>query len=187
MNVYDFDGTIYDGDSTRDFYLYCLSKKPVLILKAVYHFSGFPLYFMGLKTKTRAKERFYGFLKSLSSAEKLLEDFWNKNIYKIKPWYYTLQKEDDIIISASPEFIVKPACRRIGIKTVMASCVDIKYGSYSGVNCHGKEKVRRFYEAFPGGKIDCFYSDSKNDTPLAEEAGKAFFVNKNKIIEWERR
>ena len=24
MNVYDFDGTIYNGDSTIDFYLYCI-------------------------------------------------------------------------------------------------------------------------------------------------------------------
>ena len=28
MNVYDFDGTIYDGDSTFDFYKYCMKKHP---------------------------------------------------------------------------------------------------------------------------------------------------------------
>ena len=84
MNVYDFDGTIYDGDSTRDFYIYCLRKRPVLILKAIYHFSGFPGYLMGLRTKTSAKERFYGFLKSLSEVDTMLEKFWDKNINKIK-------------------------------------------------------------------------------------------------------
>ena len=31
MNVYDFDETIYDGDSTRDFYFYTLkNNKSVL-------------------------------------------------------------------------------------------------------------------------------------------------------------
>lgn len=30
MNVYDFDKTIYNGDSTIDFYLYSLRKKPQL-------------------------------------------------------------------------------------------------------------------------------------------------------------
>ncbi len=185
MNVYDFDGTIYDGDSTRDFYLYCLSKKPLLIIKAFFHISAFPLYFLKIKSKTYAKERFYGFLKSVD-AETLLCDFWNKNIKKIKGWYFKQQKEDDIIISASPEFIVAPACEKIGIKTIMGSMVDIKTGKYSGENCHGKEKVRRFYEAFPDGKIDLFYSDSKNDTPLAEIAQKAFFVNGNVITDWER-
>ena len=32
MNVYDFDKTIYDGDSTIDFYFYCLKKHPKIIL-----------------------------------------------------------------------------------------------------------------------------------------------------------
>ncbi len=185
MNVYDFDGTIYDGDSTADFYCYCLKKKPVLILKAIYHFSAFPLYFTRIKSKTYAKQRFYSFLKSLDNTEELLESFWNKNISKIKDWYYANQKPDDIIISASPEFIVKPACEKIGIKTVMASVVDIKTGKYEGVNCHGKEKVRRFYEAFPDGKINEFYSDSFNDTPLSKEACKAYFVKKNNITDWK--
>ena len=26
INVYDFDGTIYDGDSSIDFFIFCLSK-----------------------------------------------------------------------------------------------------------------------------------------------------------------
>ena len=28
MNLYDFDETIYDGDSTRDFVLYCYKNYP---------------------------------------------------------------------------------------------------------------------------------------------------------------
>lgn len=31
MNVYDFDGTIYDGDSSVDFFLYALKRMPSLI------------------------------------------------------------------------------------------------------------------------------------------------------------
>ena len=31
MNVYDFDKTIYKGDSTLDFYFFCLRKKPIII------------------------------------------------------------------------------------------------------------------------------------------------------------
>lgn len=27
FNVYDFDHTIYDGDCTVDFYLFCMKKK----------------------------------------------------------------------------------------------------------------------------------------------------------------
>ena len=31
MNVYDFDNTIYDGESTFDLFLFYLKKKPSLI------------------------------------------------------------------------------------------------------------------------------------------------------------
>lgn len=66
----------------------------------------------------------------------------------------------------------------------MASRVDRKTGLYSGINCHGKEKVRRFYEVFKNEKIDEFYSDSYSDTPLAEIAQKAHIVKKNQISDW---
>ena len=31
IDIYDFDGTIFRGDSTRAFWLYCLRKKPALV------------------------------------------------------------------------------------------------------------------------------------------------------------
>ena len=37
MNVYDFDGTIYDGDSTLDFWYFCLKKHPQILLYLPYH------------------------------------------------------------------------------------------------------------------------------------------------------
>ena len=32
MNVYDFDNTIYDGDSTKDIVIYGLKKYPKLVI-----------------------------------------------------------------------------------------------------------------------------------------------------------
>ena len=32
MNVYDFDNTIYKGDSTADFFIFCLRKHPKIVL-----------------------------------------------------------------------------------------------------------------------------------------------------------
>ena len=90
-----------------------------------------------------------------------------------------------MIISASPEFLLAPICRKLGIKHLIASKVDSKSGKYSGINCHGKEKVRRFCEKFKDGEVDEFYSDSLSDTPLAEISKKAFLVNGNKITEWK--
>ena len=116
--------------------------------------------------------------------EKDVNDFWKEYIGNIKPFYLKQKKDDDVIISASPEFLLKPVCKRLKIKNLMASKVDMHSGKYSGVNCHGKEKVKRFYKAFPDGKIDNFYSDSYSDSPLAEIAKKAFMVDGDKVEGW---
>ena len=80
--------------------------------------------------------------------------------------------------------MLEPICATLGIGYLMASKVDPHTGIYSGVNCHGKEKVRRFYERFPDGKIDEFYSDSYSDAPLAAIAEKAFLVKGTELKNW---
>lgn len=109
--------------------------------------------------------------------------FWDTHEKNIKGWYLKQKKDDDIIISASPEFLLNPICERLGIKNLTASKVDVHTGKYSGVNCHGEEKVRLFRELY-GGEIDEFYSDSRSDTPLAEISKKAFMVKGDKIEDW---
>ncbi len=184
MNVYDFDKTIYDGDSTADFYFFSLKRhKRILLLLPFLSCAFIKFYVFKRGTKTQFKETMYKFLR-YCDIDRDVEDFWNKNQNKIKKYYINQKLNDDVIISASPEFLLAPVCRRLKIKYLIASNVDKKSGKYSGINCHGEEKVRRFYEKFENGVIDEFYSDSRSDTPLAEISKKAFIVNKNKISEW---
>ncbi len=184
LNVYDFDKTIYYNDSTSDFYVFCLKRHP----KIVAHFPKtafyFILYLLRIKTKTQFKEKMYEFLLEVD-IEKDLHDFWETHCDKIKPFYLEHHKSDDVIISASPEFLLEPICRKIGINYLMASRVDKKSGKYTGINCHGKEKVRRFEEKFGNSVIDEFYSDSYVDTPLAERSVKSFMVKGDKINDWK--
>ena len=65
MNVYDFDKTIYNGDSTIEFYLYCVLKKPVILLCFPRQLWGAICYKLGFINKTQFKEIFYCFLTSL--------------------------------------------------------------------------------------------------------------------------
>ncbi len=184
MNVYDFDKTIYNGDSTFDFYRFCLKKNPKILLRLPSVFANFLKYkVFGIITKTQFKERMYEFLNDIDDIDSEIELFWKKNIHKIKKFYRKNQQENDVIISASPEFLVAPACELIGIKNVMASVVDKKNGKYTGVNCHGEEKVRRFYEKYENGVIDEFYSDSYSDTPLAKLAVKKSYIVKGERLE----
>ena len=185
MNVYDFDKTIYDGDSTADFYIFSLKRHKKILLLAPSLLCAFvKFYVFKIGTKTQFKEKMYRFLKYCDT-DKDVSDFWEKNISKIKPFYINQQKPDDVIISASPRFLLAPVCKSLGIKHLMASEVDKSTGRYSGVNCHGEEKVRRYREVFKDAVIDEFYSDSYSDTPLAKISKKAFIVKGDKILDWD--
>lgn len=180
MNVYDFDKTIYDGDSTADFYIFSLKrhKKSAAVLPSL--FAAFVKFYVFKRgNKTQFKEKMYKFL-AYCDIDKDVEDFWATHKCKIKEFYIKQQKDDDLIISASPEFLLEPIC-----KNLIASRVDKHTGKYTGLNCHGKEKVRRFYEEYKDGKIDEFYSDSKSDEPLARLASVAYIVKKSKIEKWK--
>ena len=184
MNVYDFDKTIYYGDSTADFYLFCLKRHKKILTLAPSLLEAFLKFYVFKKgTKTDFKEKMYRFL-TYCDTEKDVNDFWKEYIGNIKPFYLEQKKKKKKKKTTSPEFLLKPVCKRLKIKNLMASKVDMHSGKYSGVNCHGKEKVKRFYEAFPDGKIDNFYSDSYSDSPLAEIAEKAFMVDGDKVEGW---
>jgi phosphoserine phosphatase len=115
----------------------------------------------------------------------MLETFWNRNQDKIFPWYLEQQMQDDIIISASPKFLLQPICRRLGICHLIASEVDPKNGLFTGDNCYGKEKIQRLVSEYNVTHIDNFYSDSLSDLPLAKIADKAFLVSKGRLSKWD--
>ena len=186
MNIYDFDKTIYDGDSTIDFYMFCVKQNPFLLKYIFRQGLGFILYFLRIYDKTKLKESFFSFLSGIDEPEQMLKKFWNIHISKIKPWYIGQMAENDVIISASPEFLIKEAMLRLGAATVIASIVDIRTGRYTGTNCYGQEKVRRFKEKYPNEVIDSFYSDSESDAPLGRLAQQSFLVKGDKIcsIKW---
>lgn len=183
MNVFDFDGTIYAGDSTVDFFLYALKQKPTILRYVPKQVWGFLLYGLKRISKTELKEYFFSFLSGIY-AEKMSEDFWNQNHHKIYRWYLDQQEPDDIIISASPEFLLKPICQRLGVHHLIASKVDTCSGRFSGENCRGSEKVRRLEAEYHVTRIDNFYSDSYSDFPLKQIADKAFLIIDGNVRKW---
>lgn len=183
MNVYDFDHTIYQGDSTLDFWRFCLHKYPRALLAfppACVYGAAFKLH---ICSRERFKEQFYRFLRSVPDAAAAVEEFWNRYMPGITAWYLEQKRSDDLIVSASPEFLIGAACERLGVQCV-ASKVDPKTGKLLGSNCRGEEKVRRLFSAYPNAEMEEFYSDSKSDVYLARKAKKAFLVKKNVISEW---
>lgn len=184
MNVFDFDKTIYKNDSSIDFYIFSLIRHPSIIKYLPYQKLALLKFLFGVISKTKMKESFYCFFKGIKDIDKEVELFWNKNSKKINQWYLDMKKDDDVIISASPTFHLKPICKKLGIKVIIASEVDKKTGKYTGLNCWGEEKVNRFRSLYENTTPERFYSDSYSDSPMAKISKKAFIVKGNKIIPW---
>lgn len=186
MNVFDWDGTIYDGDSTRDFVFYCFKRFPKTrrhIPSILWYGAGFGLRIVKKKT---FKQKLFAIVSKIDDLAGAVSDFWRINNKKIKKWYLDMKQPTDVIISASPEFLLEPICRELGVHSMMATRVDTKTGLFNGENCIGEEKVVRFNERYPGEEIDEFYSDRYVDTPVARVAKKAIMVKGDKLTPWKK-
>lgn len=183
MNVYDFDRTIYRGDSTIDFYRYCLQCNPKIILYLPKQLNGMLNYLLGKCSKTEWKEQFFCFLTQIDDLDTVVKNFWDRKEKNIQQWYLNIRQSTDVIISASPSFLLREICMRLGINQLIASEVS-KNGHFSRPNCYGEEKVVFFCEKFSTAYIEKFYSDSLSDKPMAKLARQAYLVKRNRIYKW---
>ncbi|MDR1735220.1 MAG: haloacid dehalogenase-like hydrolase [Oscillospiraceae bacterium] len=182
-NVYDFDKTVFAVDSTALFTWYCLKKYPRILPAILRTAVAFVLYGVKLQTKMYAKGMLYRFLGELPDTAAAVQDFWAAHGDKIQPWYLERKEPTDIIISASPEFLLRPMADKLGV-ALIASAVDPDCGAIQSENCWGEEKVRRLQAEYPGTIIGKFYSDSLSDSPLALLAEEAFLVKGTQLLPW---
>lgn len=182
INIYDFDETIYDGNSAIDIYLYCIRKNILCLTNLPKVLFYYGLYFIHKKTKEEIKSVYYSFIKYFDNIESVVEDFWDKNYEKIKDFYINNNHKNDIIISATPEILLKPVCDKLEVKDLIGSVINKETGKFLRKNCKGVEKVIRFREKYPNQKVNSSYSDSFSDQPIFDIAQNAYLVKRNKIF-----
>ena len=184
MNIYDFDGTLYTGDSTRDFLFFLLLRHPRALRCVPAALGTFFRVRKGEKTLTDFKESLFRIFSDVPDVPREAETFWERKAKKLKKWYREKAREDDLVISASPEFLVKKGCEKLGIRRVIASRVDPATGKFEGINCRDEEKIRRLRAEYPDARAEEFYSDSHADDPLARLSERAFWVKGEKVSPW---
>lgn len=183
MNVYDWDKTIYDGDSSIDFYKFNLKNNPKIAKYWPKQLKASMLYKAGKITKTEMKTIFYEYFKAVDNIDDAVLKFWQAHRHKIKPWYYDQQRSDDLIISASPDFLLRPMMESLNV-ALIASSVNKLTGEHLAENCYGSEKVRRMKLLYNIEEMESFYSDSYSDDPLAQYAKQSFLVVKDELRPW---
>lgn len=186
MNVFDFDNTIYDGESAVDFFKYCVKKKPSLSRHLP------KVAAMALKYKTGRVSRsevaefgayMLGILASnVKDLPEALDGFWKANASKLKPEILSLISEGDVIISASPSFMFEGIRGRLRGAEILSTEVDLKNAGIVRL-CYGENKIIEFRRAHEGLIPENYYTDNFNDMPMIKFAKKAWLVDGIKIKE----
>ena len=183
MQVFDFDNTIYHGESTFDFAMFIIKRKKSLLKCA----PGITLLLIKYKRcKMNALEfqteleKFTGpFLQNKEFIKKSVQDFWQKNRKKLDQNIIKKIKKNDAILTWSPSFLIKEKENDLNTKNIVATEIDIDEGKIHFLN-FGKNKVKIFQEKFPKKKIQTVYTDSYNDKALMDVAKNVYLVKKGK-------
>lgn len=171
MNVYDFDKTIYHGDSSIHFWLYCIKRNPFILILLPIQLLNYIL--IQLKV-TQNKSMFFSFVRFFKN-EKIVSDFWDKHEKNLCTWYLEQNKKTDVIVSASPQFLIQEIARRLGVDCI-ASNISFQTGKCLDKNCKGPQKVVFFRQKYPNQEVEKSYGDSETDRFIMELAKEAYFV-----------
>ncbi len=183
MNIYDFDNTIYNGESLYDFFLFCLKKDLLLIRFFPQTLIALISYKLNLINVDKIEKNLNKIIQKTSHTldfEKLVKEFWQKNINKIKPQFKNMLTEKDIIITGCPDILFNEIKDTLNVKNSICSQFDIKNNKLN-LLCIGKNKVKRYNELYPDIPINKLYTDSLVDQPLMDLAKEVYLVKKDKI------
>lgn len=185
INVYDFDNTLYDGESALDFYLFCVKRHPFLIKYVFVIIKSLVRYKLCLidvdELWILARRFAQSFIKDCPNVEEKVVQFWKANSKKLKRFYSQNAKKDDVVVSASFSFLLQPAMKILGVKHLVCSDMSLETGEVFRL-CFREEKIKHFKKLYDCEEVDDFYTDSMNDLPFMKIAkGNVYMVKKNKI------
>lgn len=185
FDLYDFDGTIYDGDSGVDFVFFAIKKYPKLFFKILGSLGMAFLCLLKIKSKEEMKNRIFSFIEDIPDIDSFILGFWEVHHKKIKKfWIDKKSHSKDIIISASFRLWLEPIAKEYKVYDLFATEYDLEKGIITGNNCHGEEKVKLFRDKYPKATVKKMYTDSINDLPLIEISKEGILVKKNKLYDY---
>lgn len=186
INMYDFDDTIYSGDSSVDFIKYCFKKGYIKFNNLLKIMGSFIKYFFGVFDITEFKEVLFSFLSNIDDGKRVVSEFWDEHYKNIKKFYLEKNHDNDVINSASPYFLLKPVCDKLGVKDLIASDVDLKTGKFREKNNSREVKVDKYNKKYINYILEECYSDNPfNDKFILELANKAYVVKGEELINYK--
>lgn len=186
--VYDFDKTIYNGETNIDFTKFVFKNYKKYRLK-ILKYSILSLFY--IKNLKKSKEMFFSYLNNedIEEIKKIRDEFWEFKKDKMYSYFFDeiienkKQADEIILISASPTFLLHEISKKLGFDKVIATDFEINNSFNSkiiGKNCKNKAKVEKLNEYLKGKEYEIisFYSDSISDKPLYDISKNKYYVEK---------
>ena len=190
MKVFDFDNTIYRGESSIDFSFYMIRHNKKILLYVPTILISLVKYKMCLmkkeKIETLITDFFAGVLDGTEDAPVLIRNFWETHAHKLNAKILALIGPEDVIMSASPVFLVAGIREKLNTDNIIGTEVDMEQKRITWFN-FGDNKVKRFRELYGNRTIDAFYTDSYNDRALMEISRTTFIVKKGIPVKMKKR
>lgn len=184
MKVFDFDNTLYHGESAVDLALYMIKNNKKIILYLPKIFVNLIKYKLCLVDKKKIVAAINDFLNNvIRSKEELygaVEGFWEKNRYKLDRKMLSMIKSDDVIITAGPDFLINGIRDLINTDHIISSRLDTDKMKVAYLN-FGENKVKGYMALYGDKRIDYFFTDSYNDKALMDISERVYIVKKGRL------
>ena len=111
MDAYDFDNTIYDGESSFDFFKFCFTKDLRLIIffpELLYRLFQYKINRLNEKDIRNTANKIINLYVKRNNMDynSIIKEFWNKHYKKIKKDFINRIDENDLIITGCPDFLL---------------------------------------------------------------------------------
>ena len=186
MNVFDFDNTIYNGESGIHMFIFYIKRRPALLRHVPKIIAGVFNYKRGKVTQEEVLEGYADVFHEFFSVDDFVQDmkeFWDKYEHRLRRAFFDrFFRPGDLIVSASPEDSLNEVCKRLGAGRFIGTKVNLESARFEFV-CFRENKVKAFREQFPGVEIENFYTDSMNDQAMMDISKHVFMIGKRGKME----
>lgn len=125
-------------DSGSRFFGYCMLHYPWILVFAPFQIIMALLLVTKIISFTTFKKYFFCFV-MLVPLNKAVNKFWDKHEKEVFPWFKE-RKRYAVVISASPDFLLREIQKRLNFETLICTNHNPKTGAIIGLNCRDEER-----------------------------------------------
>lgn len=179
MNAFDFDNTLYNGESAVDLALFMIKNNKRIILWLPTIFWNLLKYKLCFISAEKVERKVNDFLRDIvrdkSELLSLTAKFWKTHSCKLNKALLKKVGKDDVIITAGPDFLFSSIKSSLGTSNIICSEVDLDRKKVVYLN-FGSNKVKKYRKICGDRTVGCFFTDSYNDKAMMDIAKKVFLV-----------